>query len=265
MAETIKTPFGTVSKKQAMIGGAVIGAIVLFVVYRARQNAVTSDGEIPPAEINPATGYAYGSAEDAAALAAQGNYEFAGSGGGGGSSSGNTSIPGAGFTNNAEWSQAVVRYMTDNSLVEDPAVLSNALGKYLGGKQLTDGEESLVLQALAAEGKPPVAGSDGYPPSIRKLPTGTPSTSTPLPAPTNLHTESISKESLVLLWNAVPGALFYQAQSTVPLTGVFSSQVPRIAAFPLHRATTYKFHVRAIGADGKPGPWSSDLRVTTKS
>lgn len=265
MADVIKTPFGTVPKKKAMIGGAIAAVILAVVVYRARQNAATSGGAIPEAEINPATGYPYGSAEDAAALAQQAGYISAGGSGGGGGGGGGVTIPGEGFVNNAQWSQAVIQYMTDNGLVEDSAMLAGALGKYLSGKPLSDAEESLVQQAIAIEGKPPVSGSDGYPPSIRKLPTGTtPSGTVTLTAPTGYKVLYADQRTVTISWTPVNGALYYEVQSTSPLTSVYTSQTGRLSMFPLLPGTAYHWHIRAVGKDGTRGPWTQLYQTTTK-
>lgn len=173
---SINTPFGSVQKKTALIlaGGAVV--IVGIVWWRTNQmNAKEPD--IYDAEINPATGYPYGSPEDAAALQAQQDYTFPATGGGTGG--GGYPPGGTGFTNNAQWTQAVIEYMITNGLVEDGSVLSAALGAYITGRPVTDAQRSLIEQAIAAQGFPPLAGPNGYPPSINTAPTPTPTPTIP--------------------------------------------------------------------------------------
>jgi LysM repeat protein len=173
MADTINTPFGAVKKETAyVIGGALV--LVLGVVwYRSRSAAKAASIAASGANtgIDPATGFAYGSAEDAAALANQGSFinptvPFAPGGGGGGGSS----IP-QGFVSNAQWAQSTEQYLIDNGVVHDSTLLGNAIGKYLTGQPVTSDMQSLIQQAIAFGGYPPVAGPNGYPPSINTAPT----------------------------------------------------------------------------------------------
>lgn len=185
---TIKTPIGEVSKKTALIAGVGAIAILGIIWWRTKstENLASSAGA---SEINPATGYPYGSPEDAAAMAAQANYitPTTGSAGGG---AGGYPLGGIGFVNNAQWVQAVIEYMTTAGLVEDPTALSAALGVYITGSPATSTQQSLIEQAIAAQGFPPLSGPSGYPPSINTAPavtptpTPTPTTPTPTPVPT---------------------------------------------------------------------------------
>jgi len=176
------TPIGAVPKKLAVAvgGGALILVAVMY--YRGKQQDTATpavDGEI-----NPATGYVYGTPEDLAAMAAQGSTIGAvgGSGGGGGGGT-SESTPGAGFTNNAQWVQSTIAGMTNSGIIEDASALSVALGKYIAGQPVGDNTttRSLIEQAIAFNGAAPVAGPNGYPPSIN---TANPTSSTPTPTPT---------------------------------------------------------------------------------
>jgi len=176
---TINTPFGNVQKKTALIVGGGAAVILGIVWWRTNQmNAEETD--IYDAEINPATGYPYGSPEDAAALLAQSQYVSPPSGGtgGGGYPPGST-----GFTNNAQWTQAVIEYMTTAGLIEDPTLLSAALGAYITGAPVTTAQRSLIEQAIAAQGFPPLSGPNGYPPSINTAPVVPPTTTPPTTPP----------------------------------------------------------------------------------
>lgn len=174
---TIKTPLGEVSKKNAAIIGGIVVAMGVYVWYRGRQQAQASIAAAGASEIDPATGYPYGSAEDAAALAAQGNYISPGGGGvGGGGSSIPTPNTGPGtFTSNAQWSQYAQSYLTGNGQVSDAGALSAALGKYLAGQAVTANESILIHMATGIAGLPPVSGATGFPPSINTTPTPEPS------------------------------------------------------------------------------------------
>jgi hypothetical protein len=171
---TVTTPFGQVSKKTAVIAGGFVLALAGIVWYRQRQaNAkAASVAAAGGSTIDPATGYPYGSAEDAAALATQAGYVSAvGGGGGGGGSSIPTPNSGPGtFTSNAQWAQYVQQYLVGNGSVTDSGKLSTAIGKYLAGLALSSDEIDLVHMAVAIGDKPPVAGSTGFPPSINTAP-----------------------------------------------------------------------------------------------
>lgn len=178
MADNITTPIGNIPTNYVYVGGAVVALVIGVVWYRTRQQSTISSAA--DSAINPATGYPFGSAEDAAALADQGNYvnpaqPYAPGGGGGG-------IPSTvGFATNQQWSQAVISYLGTDGGIVDTSQLSEALGKYLLGAALTVTQVSLVQQAIAVEGYPPVAASNGYPPSINTAPvvTAPPATKPP--------------------------------------------------------------------------------------
>lgn len=156
---TVNTPVGSVSKKTALAAG--VGAAILAIVWYRGKKASQATAAAGSSEINPATGYPYGSAEDAAALSAQAGYQFpTGSGGGGGGGSGTDVI-----ATNDQWVQKVLAYWQDHDL-GDPTKMSAALGKYLAGSKVTSDELSLIQQAQAIAGIPPKEGPNGYPPHI---------------------------------------------------------------------------------------------------
>lgn len=186
---TINTPIGTVPKKTALIlaGGAVMIAGIIF--YRQKQMAADSTPAVTDGEINPATGYVYGSPEDAAALASQNSYVSppANSGGGGGSSIPNSNV---GYTSNGQWTQATIELMTNNGSISDPSALSAALGKYVTGAYVASDDantNSLIQQAIAVNGYPPIAGPTGYPPSINRTPPTSGGTTPPPPPSGNTN------------------------------------------------------------------------------
>jgi len=191
---TLNTPFGAVKKKTALIGAGFVAVLGGIVYWREKQSGgLNSSNANTTGEIDPATGFVYGTQEDLNALAAQDggslNTTVQGGGGGGGSASippGGTS--GTGFTSNGEWSQAVIEYMTSNNLVEDPTQLSTALGRYITGGFIDPDKDaalySLVQQAIAVKGFPPVSGAHGFPPAINTHPgTTTPPVTNPPPTP----------------------------------------------------------------------------------
>lgn len=193
MADTIDIGGKPVKKQTVFIAtGAVVILGVAVYRYRKQQSSATNAAAAAAAaaqapgtgagtsdQIDPATGFAYGSAEDAAALTAQSGYNspFGVPSGTsylvGGASSG---FPGGGgFVSNAQWAQAAEDYLV-NTAGADATTVGNALGKYITGGTLDATMTAIVNQAIAFEGYPPVGGPDGYPPSIRTAPVTVPPT-----------------------------------------------------------------------------------------
>jgi len=210
---TLQTPIGKVQKKTAVIG--VSAAVILGVIVYYRQQQLGGSDEVGGTEalINPATGYPYGSAEDAAALAEQAAFiSPPASGGGGGGGSGSIPPSNLSYRTNGEWSQAVVEYMVGNGLIEEPSQLSAALGKYLTGQPATVTDRNLIQQAIAVQGFPPLAGPNGYPPSINTatIPTVPPVTPAPKPSvpavPTGIKVQYVTRTGVALGWPKPAGS-----------------------------------------------------------
>ena len=98
-----------------------------------------------PYSMDPATGETYGD---------EGDF--------GGSSSGSGGPP---FLSNAAWSQYAEQYLTA-TVGEDAGTVSAALGPYIAGGKVTTAQQSIIEQAIAYAGNPPVAGTNGMPPGI---------------------------------------------------------------------------------------------------
>lgn len=187
MADTVKLPgFGNVPKPVAfgIAGVSLIGGIYFYRTKKQKQDQAASIAQAGESEIDPATGYPYGSPEDAAALSSQSNYQVPSAGGGygfqgyAGGSGGvfGTGSPGS-FTSNAEWAQYVEAY-EENNLGADAVTVGNAIGKYLTGQPLTSDQVGVVQSAIAIGGYPPVSGPNGNPPGYV---TGNAGTTTPPP------------------------------------------------------------------------------------
>ena len=122
-------------------------------------------------------------------------------------------VPGTGgFTTNGQWTQQAEADMAATGV--DPGTLSAALGAYINGQPATPAQVSLIDQAIAEEGYPPVAGASGYPPAVKDQPattgTGTTgSTGTTLAAPHGLAASDVSSTGYTLHWSAVTGAKGY--------------------------------------------------------
>lgn len=205
MTDTINVPGMGATKKTTVYVAGAIGVVIIGVVwYRSRSTA--SSTPVDTTQIDPATGYPYGSPEDAAALQAQAAYVSPGGSGGGSSTPyGGGQQPG-GYVSNEQWKRAADDYLINTVGLPADAV-SSALGKYLAGSYATATEKNYIEQARASVGQPPVAGANGYPPSIRELP---PTVKLPAlsPAP-RLSVGTHRKGLATLQWSDVPGASEY--------------------------------------------------------
>lgn len=178
-----------VTKPVAFIvgGSLLVGGVLYYRHSQANKAAAASVAQAGGTTIDPATGYGYGTPEDAAALSAQSGYSSASGigsgygytnyGGGYGSSAFGSGTPGS-FANNAEWAQFVTAYLVNNEGADAPTVAA-AIGEYLTGKPIDSDKLTVVESAIAIGGYPPVSGPNGDPPNYI---TGT---TTPPPTPTN--------------------------------------------------------------------------------
>lgn len=171
MAEGGIPGIGKVSKNEWYLFGGAAVVVVGIAWYRHSKNkaaatAAASNATNASADPNldPATGYDYGTPQDTAALA--GGYGYSGYGGGGGYyGSGVPANTTPQISTNAQWAQAYEEYAISNQL-GDATTVAAALGKYLTGQQLTTDQVNIVEQAIAFVGQPPQAGTNGFPPSF---------------------------------------------------------------------------------------------------
>jgi hypothetical protein len=183
-------------KKQVALGvGGVVVVAVLYEVKKRRSagagSSVTAASDSSGSgQVDPVTGYAYGSPEDVAALqGSTGSDDSSSSVSGDGQVVGYTEdgapVYGAGgvsaansgpgyFTSNAEWAQAFESQVGSSG---DDATAA-ALGKYLTGSQVTPAQQTIIQEAIASQGAAPVSGSTGYPPNIRLIAGSTGTTTT---------------------------------------------------------------------------------------
>lgn len=167
-----------------VVAGAGVAAVGIILYMRNRNSSSSASSSATPASSTAATGAAFSGGEyppdgttgnpsdpfstDPATGETYGNegyasqyYDYgAGSGGGGSSPSGPP------FTDNASWSQYAENYLTQ-TIGQDPGTVSGALGLYLSGQAVTSSQQSIIDQAIAFAGQPPVQGPGGYPPQIR--------------------------------------------------------------------------------------------------
>lgn len=172
MAEVHLPVVGAVSKKALVIGGGGAAAVVLLVFLRKRAQAPAAapgaagdtsaadgtgtDGSgdyVDPGLQDTANGPDYGATGYYDPNSGQWLY-------------GNSGTAQAAATTNQQWAQLAEQYLITNNAA-DPGALSTAIGKYLTGQAVTTDQESLIDQAIAIEGYPPVGGFGGYPPGIR--------------------------------------------------------------------------------------------------
>jgi hypothetical protein len=187
----VKLPgVGHVSKKWVVIVAVASAGSIGWFVYRRKQSAAAAPATASSVDassadqVDPATGDVAGSAQDQmdlASLQSGGGYgDYAGGGyyagqGSLGVSGVTPPVPGSGgFTTNGQWSQQAEQDLGGLGISE--VTLSAALGHYLTARQLTPAQQSLVDQAIAEEGYPPVAGAGGYPPAMHTQSTGSGST-----------------------------------------------------------------------------------------
>jgi hypothetical protein len=170
---TVDVPVVGKEKKSTalLFGGAAIAVIAYAVIEKRKQAAAaaaaassaTPAGQFtdPAGNVcaapDPNTGYCPGTEEDQAAqaqLTSQGELA-AGSGG-----YGTGVIPV--FTSNASWAQ-----YAEQQLGSDGAdATAAAIAAYLSGQGLTEAQVTIVEEATAIAGPPPVPGPNGFPPSM---------------------------------------------------------------------------------------------------
>lgn len=263
MTGTVKVPgIGPVDKKYVYIAGAGVLGFVGYAYWNARKAAAN---EVPVSDYTTAD--ALGDGSD------YGDYSYDG-----GASDyvnpGGSQPPYSSDTNpnpqtNAEWATAAISRLSD--LGYEATLVAAAIGKYMARLELTEAQADIVRQAVAILGPPPVG---DFP--IKVSPNGTtppPSTGGStgskgenLPAPNGLSTwgNGPSRLTVPLKWNAVPGADYYRVYRSDVAYNVGSSEDTQITIGGLKPNTTYKFHVRAVGDDGKLGPKSATLTAKTK-
>lgn len=181
-------------KKEYVYAGVAVGGVILVVVYmRSRQQSAAANSALVTdpsgnqcAALSPTSGYCPGTPEDLAYQGTGVNGTLEGTNAAsyvGGqiigydqygnpiysSNSQQSGVPGA-FTNNAQWSQAALQEIADLEPNADSGVVAAALGVYINGQPATPAQVSIIQQAIALEGMPPVGGTNGNPPGIVTAP-----------------------------------------------------------------------------------------------
>lgn len=208
------------SKKVYLIGG-VIGVGVVGWIYLHNKSAAAATTAANSAGIDPATGFAYGSAQDTAALAAQASsteidpatgYPYGsaqdesalstedGAVQDTGAAYNPVSVSPTAVQTNAAWAQAAQQSLS--SIGYDPETIAGALGAYLGHIGLTPTQVNIVQVAIAEEGPPPV-GSFSIIAATTAPSTGL--ASVRFPAPSGLTASGSGKGRITVTWNPVTG------------------------------------------------------------
>ena len=253
---TLQTPFGKVSKKTALIGGVGLAGVLGIAWYRSRQTPAdtSTTDQTSSADIDPATGFPYGSTEDVAALQADQNYAggygpiYYGGGGGGGFGPGDQPVGPGSFTSNSQWAQYAEDYLV-NQIGLSGADVGNALGKYITGQPLTDTMVSIVNQAIAFADKPPIAGVDGYPPAFKH------EAEPPGPSPTGKAKNPVSGlethprfTQVDLSWHPSANATSYRVRIRTNSGRLVQEQNPKGTGITIHnlqKNTSYEANVLA--------------------
>jgi hypothetical protein len=71
------------------------------------------------------------------------------------------------FSNNAAWNDWVIQELQARNPSVDAGALVDALGLYLNGQPVSTSQRTLVFDATAIGGNPPVAGPNGFPPKVQ--------------------------------------------------------------------------------------------------
>lgn len=184
-------------------------------------------------EINPATGYVYGSAEDTAALQQQST---------GAQSSGS-------YSTNDQWAEAAINYLV--GLGDDSVVANGAIEAYLQSQTLTTAQQAMVNSAIQKLGAPPQPPSPGTTTGVVAPPGG--ATTYATNPPTGLTVTSSGGSSIGLKWNAATNATGYTV-SAKPASGTGTAQtttttLPLATLSGLSPSTSYKITVQGTPAD----------------
>lgn len=157
------------------------------------------------------------------------------------------------FANDAEWTQYAAEKLSTGGTRSVDAVYS-ALGDYLAERPLDETESSIVTSAWAVAGDPP----SGHKPIIKQI------GEVSLTAPTGLKAANVTRTTVDLSWAPVPGAAFYFVWNSTSGANIGGTSQTSKTVGSLKPGTAYKFAVGGATANGKNGPRSGYISVTTK-
>lgn len=236
MADTIDIPkVGPVKKQQVVILGAAAAGIVGYAWWRSRSTPADT-GEDPTAAPAPEDPYE--------------GLTHTGDGGPVGGYDDRSSDTGTtGPTTNADWRALVKERLAESY---ESRLIDDALGRYLNRRPLSTMDQTIVQDAIAAAGYPPVGSYTiitGGDTELKVAPSGLTAT----PAATKV----------TLKWVAVPGAASYRIyrEGITQNVGTSLDTVAEVAG--LDPGKSYRFRVAGVSGAGKPGPGSSWVAVKT--
>jgi hypothetical protein len=261
-------------KSHVMIAVAGVGGVALLYYMRQRNASTTASTTSANASTGvDAAGYAIGSPEDLA-YEAQLNGDYGSSVSGDGSiigydSEGNpvygnggtsgTPVGPGNYTSNAQWAQAFEQQVGSSGNDATAA----ALGKYLTGQSMTADQVTIVQEAIASQGYPPVSGPSGNPPGFKTSSPSLPAPSTKPGKISGLRVISKSATNISVSWNAATGATSYQVAYGYPSVSQNSIAVGGTSAVLPVTKGEKDIHIQVTALnDSGSGPHSTPLVVT---
>ena len=247
-----------------------IGLVVYLYIQRKSSSSTTAPAnQKDPAgnigSIDPATGYVYGSAEDKAAMVANGASSNIG-GDSSNSGSGTGSVAGQ-YQTNADWGRAAVNYLVGLGI--DPTTANQAIQLYLSSQNLTSPQQADVNEAIQALGAPPSlpGPSTTNPPPITTPPGGSPTNASN--PPDGLAVTANNTTSIGLKWNSVANATGYTvAYGTTPDASQWNTATPAgqpgVTVGNLSPGTSYYFKVQGTPASSGAG-WAGPILGKTSN
>lgn len=253
---------GALSKKLGPLPVVVwLGLAIVIFYYVSKKNSggTSSTDQTDSAgnvgQIDPKTGYVYGSAEDAAAL----GQSSSGLGTSTDTGTGGSTVSGQYADNNA-WAVAAINYLV--SIGVDATSANTAITQFLASQPLTtqqQGEVNLAIQRLGAPPSPPEPG--GSPPPVVTPPSSSTYATNP---PTGFTTTSATANSIGTKWNAATNAAsytLYWGTTADAKDGKTTVSTTAATATGLKPGTLY--HLRVQANPVKSGAGFASLTKTT--
>lgn len=225
---TVSVPGGGKVPKMYAAGGLIVVAGLIGIYYyrkrKAAAPAATATDQFPPDgtsgnpsdpySTDPATGQTYGNeaAGSGGTLGAfpPGSTDTGTGGTGTGTGTGSGGPP---FPSNSAWSNWVIQQMQASDPGASAAALIDAIGVYLAGQPVTAAQKTLIWDARAIAGDPPVSGPAGYPPNVRMGGAKGGKTFAGNPVK-GIRASRVQKTDATVSWDAEPHAVTFTARIT---------------------------------------------------
>lgn len=239
-------------------------AIVLYLYFKKRNaataasgaaNATQTDASGTSGNIDPATGYVYGTTADTQALAADNSSTGQTSGGSGSTVAGQ-------YATNQAWAEAAINYLVGLGI--DPVEANSAVTQYVSSQILTTQQQADVNLAVQGIGGPPNPPTPGNaPPPVQTPPS--PGATTASNPPTGFTVTSKTDTTATLSWNSVTNATAYvigwSASSGTGASTTVGGTTLNTTVSGLSPNTAYTFSCQATPA--KAGDPSATTTATT--